>query len=191
MIQTHAYFFERCIGGVVNVQYEPKSQKYAEDVIADEEMWARTGIAWSASLQDRVSIRHGRPAEFGLPAFRKGLRISPLGFRGRRPCGRCGTMWRTPCASRPLPELKKNGEGGQNAGNKSGSRKAWLQQADSHCANARRPWGDTTARHHVEVSGATLDAHWLHAASGVFFKCGLPPYSRVVPVDASSLALVV
>ena len=35
MIQTHAYFFERCIGGVVNVQYEPKSQKYAEDVIAD------------------------------------------------------------------------------------------------------------------------------------------------------------
>ena len=41
----------------------------------------------------------------------------------------------------------------------------------------------------VEVPGATLDSHWLHAASVLFFKCGLPPYSRVVPVDASSHAL--
>ena len=57
-----------------------------------------------------------------------------------------------------------NGEGGQNAGNQSGSVKAWLQQAGSHCANARMPWGDTTARRMVEVPGATLDAHWLHAA---------------------------
>ena len=70
-----------------------------------------------------------------------------------------------------------------------GSGKAGLQQASSRCANARMPRGDTTARHMVEVPGATLDAHWLHAASGVFCKCGLPPYSRVVPVDASSHAL--
>ena len=41
----------------------------------------------------------------------------------------------------------------------------------------------------LEVPGATLDAHWLHAASVLFCKCGLPPYSRVVPVDASSHAL--
>ena len=40
-----------------------------------------------------------------------------------------------------------------------------------------------------KVPGATLDSHWLHAASVLFFKCGLPPYSRVVPVDASSHAL--
>ena len=51
--------------------------------------------------------------------------------------------------------------------------------------------GDTPklATYGREVPGATLDAHWLHAASGVFCKCGLPPYSRVVPVDASSHAL--
>jgi hypothetical protein len=88
-----------------------------------------------------------------------------------------------------LPGLKKNGEGGQNAGKQSGRGKAGLQQASSHCANARMPRGDTTARGMAEVPGATLDAHWLHAASGVFCKCGLPPYSRVVPVDASSHAL--
>ena len=58
----------------------------------------------------------------------------------------------------------------------------WLQQAGSHCAEARMPRGDTTARGMAEVPGATLDAHWLHAASGVFCKCGLPPYSRVVAV---------
>ena len=81
-----------------------------------------------------------------------------------------------------LPELEKNGEGGQNAGKQSGSGEAGLQQATSHSANARMPRGDTTARHMVEVPGATLDAQ-LHAASGVFCKCGLPPYSRVVPVD--------
>ena len=40
-----------------------------------------------------------------------------------------------------------------------------------------------------KVPGATLDAHRLHAASVLFCKCGLPPYSRVVPVDASSHAL--
>ena len=61
-----------------------------------------------------------------------------------------------------LPELDKYGDGGQNAGNKSGSVRSWLQKAGFHCANARRPWGDTIARHHVEVSGATRDAHWLH-----------------------------
>ena len=57
---------------------------------------------------------------------------------------------------------------------------------------ARRPGcpgGGTKARHHVKVPGATLDSHWLHAASVLFFKCGLPPYSRVVPVDASSHVL--
>ena len=66
-----------------------------------------------------------------------------------------------------------------------------LQQAGSHSANARMPRGDTKARHMVEVPGATLDSHWLHAASVLFFKCGLPPYcySRVVPVDASAHAL--
>jgi hypothetical protein len=72
---------------------------------------------------------------------------------------------------------------------KSGCVKAWLQQAGSHSANARMPRGDTKARHHHQVPGATLDSHWLHAASVLFFKCGLPPYSRVVPVDASSHAL--
>ena len=70
-----------------------------------------------------------------------------------------------------------------------GSGEAGLQQATSHSANARMPRGDTTARQVAEVPGATLDAHWLHAASGVFCKCGLPPYSRVVPVDASSHVL--
>ena len=88
-----------------------------------------------------------------------------------------------------LPGLEKNGEGGHNAGKKSGCGKAWLQQAGSHSANARMPRGDTKARHMVKVPGATLDSHWLHAASVLFFKCGLPPYSRVVPVDASSHAL--
>ena len=72
---------------------------------------------------------------------------------------------------------------------KSGCGKAWLQQAGSHSANARMPRGDTKARHMVEVPGATLDSDWLHAASVLFIKCGLPPYSRVVPVDASSHAL--
>jgi hypothetical protein len=66
--------------------------------------------------------------------------------------------------------------------------KAGLQQATCHRANARMPRGDTTARQVAEVPGATLDAHWLHVASGVFCKCGLPHYSRVVPVDASSHA---
>ena len=58
-------------------------------------------------------------------------------------------------------KLEQNGEGGQNAaaGNKSGSGKPWLQQAGSRCAEARRPWGDITARGMVEVLGATLDAH--------------------------------
>ena len=88
-----------------------------------------------------------------------------------------------------LPGLEKNGEGGQNADNKSGSWKAGLQQAGSRCANARMARGDTKARHMVEVPGATLDSHWLHAASVLFFKCGLTPYSRVVPVDASSHVL--
>ena len=88
-----------------------------------------------------------------------------------------------------LPELKKNGEGGQHAGKKSESVKAGLQQAEPGGSEARMPRGDTTARRMVEVPGATLDAHWLHAASGVFYKCGLAPYSRVVPVDASSHAL--
>ena len=88
-----------------------------------------------------------------------------------------------------LPGLEKNGEGGQNAGKQLGSGKTGLQQATSHIANARMPRGDTTARQVAEVPGATLDAHWLHAASVLFFKCGLPPYSRVVPVDASSHAL--
>ena len=85
-----------------------------------------------------------------------------------------------------LPELENNGEGGQHAGKKSGSGKPWLQQAEPGSPEARIPRGDTTARRMVEVPGATLDAHWIHAASGVFCKCGLPPYSRVVPVDASS-----
>ena len=67
-----------------------------------------------------------------------------------------------------LPELEKNGEGGHNAGNKSGGEKAGLQQAGSHSANARMPWGDTTARQVAEVPGANLDAHRLHAASVLF-----------------------
>ena len=79
-----------------------------------------------------------------------------------------------------LPELKEYGEGGSVAAFQSGSGEPSLQKAGSDCAEARRPWGDTTARHHVEVSGATLDAHWLHAASGVFCKCGHPPY-RMLP----------
>ena len=70
-----------------------------------------------------------------------------------------------------LPELEKNGEGGQNAALRVGSGNPWLQQAGSHCAEARRPWGDTTARGSVEVPGATLDAHWLHAANVLFCKC--------------------
>ena len=45
---------------------------------------------------------------------------------------------------------EKNSEGGHNAGNQSGSVKAWLQQAGSRCANARMPWGDTTAHRMVE-----------------------------------------
>ena len=57
------------------------------------------------------------------------------------------------------------------------------------CAEARRSWGDTTSRHHVEVPGALLDGCWLYAASVLLCNCGLPPYSRVVPVDASSHAL--
>ena len=57
------------------------------------------------------------------------------------------------------------------------------------CAEVKRPWGDTTARGVFEVPAATLDTHWLHAASVLFCKCGLPLYSRVVPVDASSHAL--
>ena len=94
--------------------------------------------------------------------------------------------------SRELPELKKNGKGGQNADNKSArSGKAGLQQASSRCTNARMPWGDTTARGLSEVPGATLDDHRLHAASVLFRKCGLSPplFTRVVPVDASSHAL--
>ena len=53
-----------------------------------------------------------------------------------------------------------------------GGEKAGLQQAGSHnlthSANARMPWGDTTARQVAEVPGATLDAHRLHAASVLF-----------------------
>ena len=64
-----------------------------------------------------------------------------------------------------LPELEKNGEGGQNAGKQSGSGKAGLQQATSHIENVRMPRGGTTARQVAEVPGATLDAHWLHAVS--------------------------
>ena len=73
---------------------------------------------------------------------------------------------------------------------KSGSVNAWLQQAGSHCAEARRPWGNTTAHHHVEVLGATLDAHWLHAASGVFYKCGLPPYRGVPYLRIRGLSFI-
>ena len=51
----------------------------------------------------------------------------------------------------------------------SGSGETGLQQATSHSANARMPRGDTTAHQVAEVPGAALDAHWLHAASGVFF----------------------
>jgi hypothetical protein len=58
--------------------------------------------------------------------------------------------------------------GGHNARNKSGGEKAGLQQAGSHSANARLPWGVTTARQVAEVPGATLDAHRLHAASVLF-----------------------
>ena len=43
-----------------------------------------------------------------------------------------------------------------------------INEVAGHCANARMPWGDTTARGMVEVPGATLDAHWLHAASVLF-----------------------
>ena len=90
-----------------------------------------------------------------------------------------------------LPELKKYGEGGQNAGKKSGSGGYLLEKAGSHCPNARRPWGGTTARREtevVEVPGATLEARCPLAPCGQRrgkSKCGLPPYSRVVPVDAS------
>ena len=87
-----------------------------------------------------------------------------------------------------LPELKEYGEGGHFAGDKSGL-KYLLEKRSSYCANARRPWRDTTSRHHVEVPGALLDGCWLYAASVLFCKCGLPPYARVVPVDASSHAL--
>ena len=82
--------------------------------------------------------------------------------------------------SREAARAEKNGEGGQNAGKQSGSGKAGLQQATSHSANARMPRGDTTARQVAEVPGATLDAHWLHAASGVFCKCGLAPLIHVL-----------
>ena len=61
-----------------------------------------------------------------------------------------------------LPELEKNGEGGQNAGKQSGSGEAGLQQARSRCPEARMPWGDNKARHMVEVPGTTIDAHRLH-----------------------------
>ena len=89
-----------------------------------------------------------------------------------------------------LPELKQHGEGGSVAAFQSGSAEPRLQKRNSDCVEARRPW-ELSTMIHVEVSGATLDAHWLHAASVLFCKCGLPPYSRVVPVDPSSLALVV
>ena len=51
------------------------------------------------------------------------------------------------------------------------------------------PGGTPQLDHLTEVPGATLDAHRLHAASVLLCKCSLPPYSRVVPVDASSHAL--
>ena len=71
------------------------------------------------------------------------------------------------------------------------------QEASNHCFKSaapivRRPGGpggDTTARHHVEVPGATLDGYWLHAASVLFCKCAPPPYAHVLPLDASSHAL--
>ena len=57
-------------------------------------------------------------------------------------------------------ELEKNGEGGHNVlliNQDSGGEKAGLQQATSHSANARMPWGDTTAHQVAEVPGVTLD----------------------------------
>jgi hypothetical protein len=74
----------------------------------------------------------------------------------------------------------------QVAGNPSYNR----QSQEVHCPEVSGcPGGDTKARHMVKVPGATLDAHRLHAVSVLFCKCGLPPYSRVVPVDASSHVL--
>ena len=92
--------------------------------------------------------------------------------------------------SREAARAEKNGEGGHNAGNKSGSGKAGLQQAELPIAQRPGcPGGTPQLVYLAEVPGATLDAHRLHAASVLFCKCGLPPYSRVVPVDASSHAL--
>ena len=47
--------------------------------------------------------------------------------------------------------------------------------------NARRPRGDTTSRHHVEVPGALLDGCWLYAASVLF--CYRLKYK---PIDLTS-----
>ena len=55
------------------------------------------------------------------------------------------------------------------------------------CVSAGEP---VCRRQYVEVPGALLqDGCWLYAASVLLCKCGLPPYARVVPVDASSHAL--
>ena len=79
---------------------------------------------------------------------------------------------------------------GANAG--CGKRdKYLLQQAGSHSEGQEALGGDTTQRATMSrcqvVSGATLDAHWLHAAKRRVLHMWPPPfelYSRVVPVDA-------
>ena len=74
--------------------------------------------------------------------------------------------------------------------NKSGSVKPLLEMQQLFGPEARRPWGDTTARHHVKVPGATL---WLLAPCGqrVVLQMWPPPLctccarGRILPCSSN------
>ena len=69
--------------------------------------------------------------------------------------------------------MKKYGEGGQNAALKVVSGEPLVGMQQLFCAETRRSQGGVTSHHHVEVPGALLDgcAAGSYAASVLFCNC--------------------